>query len=88
MICWPWLGARTWCRLLDFACIKNGCRSVGVGGLKLCVLQRVFVSLKQLSKISVEILNTHSKTAPLRRMVSGGVTPHVLSLSGGTVPNG
>jgi len=47
-----------------------------------------FVSLKQLSKISIEILNTHSKTAPLRRMVSGGVTPHVLSLSGGTVPNG
>jgi hypothetical protein len=87
-----WVGrnlqAMAWCSDMGqasfFACIKNGRRSVGTGGLKLLVLQRAFVSLKQVSRISIEILNTDSKTAPRRCMVSGGVTLHVLNLSGGT----
>jgi hypothetical protein len=47
------LQAMSWCSDLgqasSFACLKNGCRSVGARGLKLFVLQRAFVSLKQVS---------------------------------------
>lgn len=56
----------------SFACIKNRWRSVKAGGLKLLDLQRAVVSLKQVSRISIEILNMQSKTAPYRHMASGG----------------